>query len=50
MIAVVGYEETIDNQTVVRDLQGRRVGVRFKDLRSRDTGQEDAGVSVIVAP
>lgn len=48
--AVVGYEETIGSEKVVRDLQGRRVGVRFKDLRSGNTNQKDAGVSVIVVP
>jgi len=48
--AVVGYEEPLPPGVVVRDLQGRRVGVRYTDLRSRGTNVRSDGVTVIVKP
>ena len=48
--AVVGYEEPLPPGVVVRDLQGRRVGVRYSDLRSRGTNPRNDGVTVIVNP
>jgi len=48
--AVVGYEEPLPPGVVVRDLQGRRVGVRYSDLRSRGTNVRSDGVTVIVKP
>jgi hypothetical protein len=48
---VVGYEETsAQGGTVLRDVNGRRVGVRYNDLRSRGTNPQGQGVTVIVAP
>jgi hypothetical protein len=47
---VVGYEEPLPPGVVVRDLQGRRVGVRYTDLRSRGTNARSDGVTVIVTP
>jgi hypothetical protein len=47
---VVGYEEPLPPGVVVRDLQGRRVGVRYTDLRSRGTNVRSDGVTVIVKP
>jgi hypothetical protein len=48
--AIVGYEEPLPPGVVVRDLQGRRVGVRYTDLRSRGTNPGSSGVTVIVNP
>ena len=48
--AIVGYEEPLPPGVVVRDLQGRRVGVRYTDLRSRGTNARSDGVTVIVTP
>jgi hypothetical protein len=48
--AVIGYEEPLPPGVVVRDLQGRRVGVRYTDLRSRGTNARSDGVTVIVTP
>lgn len=45
---VVGYEEPLPPGVVVRDLQGRRVGVRYNDLRSRGTNPRSDGVTVII--
>jgi hypothetical protein len=47
---VIGYEEATNRGTVLRDLAGRRVGLRYTDLRSRETNQNGEGVTVIVAP
>jgi hypothetical protein len=48
--SIVGYEEPLPPGYVVRDLQGRRVGVRYSDLRSRGTNPRSDGVTVIVNP
>jgi hypothetical protein len=47
---IVGYEEALPPGVVVRDLQGRRVGVRYSDLRSRGTNPRSDGVTVIINP
>ncbi|HYR35151.1 MAG TPA: hypothetical protein VEQ87_12745 [Burkholderiales bacterium] len=47
---VIGYEEPLPPGYVVRDLQGRRIGVRYTDLRSRGTNPGSGGVTVIVNP
>ena len=47
---VIGYEEPLPPGVVVRDLQGRRIGVRYSDLRSRGTNARSDGVTVIVTP
>jgi hypothetical protein len=47
---VIGYEEALAPGVVLRDLQGRRVGVRYDDLRSRGTNPGNDGVTVIVHP
>jgi len=35
--AIVGYEEQTKNGAIIRDLDGRSIGGRFSDLRSRKT-------------
>src|SRR4051794_5360363 len=45
---VVGYEEQIKGGTVLRDLQGRRIGARWIDLRSRTNNPNNRGLTIIV--
>jgi hypothetical protein len=45
---VIGYEESLAPGVVLRDLNGRRVGVRYTDLRSRGTNPNNEGVTVII--
>jgi hypothetical protein len=48
---VVGYEEpTPPRGTVLRGLDGRRVGLRYRDLRSRGTNPGGEGFTVIISP
>jgi len=47
---VVGYEEpTPPRGTVLRGLDGRRVGVRYRDLRSRGTNPGE-GYTILISP
>jgi hypothetical protein len=48
--AIVGYEEPVVRGTVLRGLDGRRIGVRYSDLRSRGSNPGGEGVTVIVSP
>jgi hypothetical protein len=45
---VIGYEEPVSPGIVLRDLQGRRIGVRYSDLRSQGTNPGNDGVTVII--
>jgi hypothetical protein len=45
---VVGYEERIRGGTVLRSLEGRKIGGRFVDLRSRGTNPGNKGLMIIV--
>ncbi len=47
---IIGYEEPLPPGVVLRSLDGRRVGVRYSDLRSRGTNPRNDGVTVIVNP
>ena len=47
---VVGYDEPVPEGVVIRSLEGRRIGVRRHDLRSRAQNPSNEGVSIIVAP
>src|SRR4051812_36102427 len=40
---IIGYAETLAPGVVLRDLNGRRVGVRYDDLRSRGTNPRSDG-------
>lgn len=46
--AVVGYEELVPGGSVLRGLDGRRMGGRFADLRSRGTNPGNRGLTIIV--
>jgi hypothetical protein len=45
---IIGYEEPQAPGVVLRDLNGRRVGVRYNDLRSKGTNPNAEGVTVII--
>ena len=44
---VIGYEEPVPGGAVLHDLDGRRVGARQIDLRSRGANQQNPGVTTI---
>jgi hypothetical protein len=45
---LVGYEEKVRGGTVLRDLNGRRIGTRWIDLRSRANNPHSKGLTIIV--
>jgi hypothetical protein len=45
---VVGYEERVRGGSVLRDLNGRKIGGRFIDVRSRGTNPHNAGLMIVV--
>ena len=48
--AVVGYEEQARDGTIIRDLDGRGIGGRFADLRSRGTNAKNRGLMIVMRP
>src|SRR5438046_1478358 len=46
--AVVGYEERVPEGAVIRNLAGRKIGVRYSDLRGRNTNANKDGISIMV--
>ena len=48
--AIVGYEEQVRDGTVLRDLNGRSIGGRFADLRSRGTNAKNKGLMIVMRP
>ena len=47
---VVGYEEQARDGTIIRDLNGRSIGARFSDLRSRGTNSKNKGLMIVFRP
>jgi hypothetical protein len=47
---IIGYEEPVREGTMLRDVNGRRIGVRYSDLRSRGSNPGNEGVQVQVKP
>ena len=45
---VVGYEERVRGGSVLRDLNGKRIGGRFVDARSRGTNPQSKGLLIMV--
>lgn len=45
---VVAYEEPVRGGSVIRSLDGRRIGARYMDLRSRATNPGSEGVTVTI--
>jgi hypothetical protein len=48
--AVIGYEEQARDGTIIRDLDGRSIGGRFADLRSRGTNAKNKGLMIVMRP
>ena len=48
--ALIGYEEPLPEGVQLRTLDGRRIGVRYRDLRGRGVNPSGEGVSVSVPP
>jgi hypothetical protein len=44
---LIGYEETMGEGAVLRDLDGRRIGVRQVDLRSRGSNPGNTGITTL---
>ena len=47
---VVGYEEQAKDGAIIRDLDGRTIGGRFSDLRSRGTNSKSKGLMIVFRP
>ena len=48
--ALVGYEEQVRDGAIIRDLEGRGIGGRFSDLRSRGTNAKNKGLTIVLRP
>ena len=48
--AIVGYEEQAKDGSIIRDLNGRSIGGRFADLRSRGTNAKNKGLMIVMRP
>jgi hypothetical protein len=48
--AIVGYEEQARDGSIIRDLDGRTIGGRFADLRSRGTNSKSKGLMIVFRP
>jgi hypothetical protein len=45
---IVAYQEATRSGTVIRNLEGRRIGARYPDLRSRGTNPQAEGVGITI--
>ena len=45
---LIGYEERVRGGSVLRDLNGKRIGGRFIDSRSRGTNPQSKGLLIVV--
>ena len=45
---LVGYEEKAKSGSIIRDLEGRIIGGRFVDLRSRGTNARSRGLMIVM--
>ena len=45
---IVGYEERVRGGTVLRDLNGKRIGGRWLDVRSRAANPQSKGLLIVV--
>ena len=45
---VVAYEERVPEGAVIHGLDGRKLGVRYSDLRSRNYNSNKEGISIVV--
>ena len=44
---IVGYEEQARDGAIIRDINGRSIGGRFSDLRSRGTNSKNKGLTIV---
>jgi hypothetical protein len=44
---LLGYEQRLKNGSIVRDSEGRPIGARFVDLRSRGTNPNSPGLLIL---
>jgi len=47
---IVGYEEPAKDGSIIRDFDGRSIGGRFSDLRSRGTNAKSRGLMIVIRP
>jgi hypothetical protein len=45
---ILGYEERVRGGSVLRDLNGKRIGGRWNDLRGRSTNPQSKGLLIVV--
>ena len=45
---IVGYEERVRGGTLLHDLNGKRIGARWLDVRSRGTNPQNKGLLIVV--
>jgi hypothetical protein len=48
--AVVAFEEQAKDGSIIRNLDGRAIGGRFADLRSRGTNAKNKGLMIVMRP
>lgn len=48
--AVIAYEERVKGGAILRDLNGRRIGNRWVDLRSRGSNARSGGLTIVFVP
>src|ERR671922_2487778 len=44
---IVAYEERVKGGAILRDLNGKRIGNRWADLRSRGTNPHNSGLTIV---
>jgi len=47
---VVAYEERVKGGAVLRDVNGKRIGNRWVDLRSRGSNAHNGGLTIVFVP
>ena len=47
---VVAYEERIKGGAILRDVNGKRIGTRYVDLRSRGSNARNSGLTIVFVP
>jgi len=47
---VVAYEERVKGGAILRDLNGKRIGTRYVDLRSRGSNARNSGLTIVFVP
>lgn len=47
---VIAYEERVKSGAVLRDVNGKRIGTRYVDLRSRGSNARNSGLTIVFVP